>query len=242
MSQTFLKMQKRGSQVALYLVIVVAVVGFVVSRLPGGSEESAPKSVAKAKPVRLFRPEAFESLPAETTPAAKGLASSVITAEAKSELPETESATPESVEHPSREPEAVGGAMPQPEARVAAVALPIEPLPSWFERELLANLEETAIELDLYSVWLRFRLRSNRGLPNLKSTMRKWTVETNLTDVCEMLRATCCRVNRKLCPTLANVRKTATWWPSGSKSDRPSPAFPGGSMIPANWTKMSPAC
>jgi len=150
-SQTFLKMQKRGSQVAVYLVIAAAVVGFVVSRLPGGSEESAPKSVAKAKPVRLFRPEAFGSLPAETTPAAKGLASSVITAEAKSELPETESATPESVEHPSTEPEAVGGVMPQPEAPVAEAALPIEPLPSWSERELLANLEETAIELDLYS-------------------------------------------------------------------------------------------
>jgi len=137
------------------LVIVVAVVAFVVSRLPGGSEEAASEAVAKveskaadSQPVRLFRPEAFESTPAPSV--ARVTTSPVVAAEAAP--PKTEAATPAPVESPPTEPESVAvAATPKPKVPVAAPALPIEPLPSWSERELLASLEETAIELDLYS-------------------------------------------------------------------------------------------
>lgn len=156
MPQTFLKTQKRGGQVSLvavYLVIAVAVVAFVVSRLPGGEEEAASEAVAKVEPkaadpqpVRLFRPEAFESKPA--TSVGKVTTSPVVAAEAAP--PEKEAATPEPAESPT-EPEAVAVATPKAETPVAAPDPPIAPLPSWSERELLASLEETAIELDLYS-------------------------------------------------------------------------------------------
>lgn len=152
MPQTFLKTQKRGGQVSLvavYLVIAVAVVAFVVARLPGGSEETAPQTVAKVEPepppVRLFRPEAFESQPV-AEPVSPEVTTSPVVATATVEAPKTETAAFEAAE-----PEAVAVAAPQPEAPVAAATSPIEPLPSWSERELLVNLEETAIELDLYS-------------------------------------------------------------------------------------------
>ena len=177
MPQTFLKTQKRRGQVSLvavYLAVAVAVVGFVVSRFPvGGEEAETPvaeieSGAAVSEPVRLFRPEAFAA-PAAATVVAESARAQLET----SPLASVDSVNPDSVggtgpastgpastgpastgpasPEPVEAAEAVAEAIAEPATPKAAPVPPIQPLPSWTEKELLASLEEAAVELDLHS-------------------------------------------------------------------------------------------
>lgn len=169
MPQTYLTSQKRGGQVSLtavYLVIAVAVIGFVVSRLPSGAD-GAPaipvseiqRSAVGSAPVRLFRPEAFvteSSEPSESRPSVTETAEQQQPAEPVVALA-TKASRPALIE------ESVGEEATEFTAKAVADATqvvvppatpppaPIQPLPSWSEKELLADLLATGVELDLHS-------------------------------------------------------------------------------------------
>lgn len=151
MPQTFRKLQNRGGQaslIAVYLAVAVAVVGMVVSRWPEG--ESPPSmvqpvgAVSGSPSLRLFRPEAFAEenrQPGESLRSAESSAPAVTEVTDARPVAGEEESTP-AAQMTDTEPAA---------APVAAVALPVEPLPSWTENELIAELEATAVELDLHS-------------------------------------------------------------------------------------------